>query len=590
MYSGVGLVGIQKKIIGLAIIIPLIVLSLVIAKVFTLHSSYFDLGIFDSKLYRISKYGEWQLAFAGHIHWFELPFAWFCGLFPETFLPYLLVSMQMALLFLPAIWFYKKNGVFVSFAYVLYYPVWANTFFDFHFDHLVVPLLFFFYSALMDRRIWWAVLSAMLIMFVKEPFALQTAACGVLFLCCAISPKSIWSQQLDSINHRKLIIGGVWLIGIGLGYFYFAINYLLPYFTPESWGSVLGGKAFGWLGKDIGEIIWTIFSEPHTILIDIFSTPKKIIYLAVVFGLTGFIALLRPIFLVPAIPPLAIAMLSRLPNYYDYNTHYTAGLIIPVMIAFVYGLPQAERIWGRVVAWSMIAYRYLYDSIHSLINIPKRSGGIASSIFSLYFKDKSLKPSAFYTSKNDAQANFFYKGLFCFILCGHVFFSPSPISRLFWSDKVWSYSWQAYVPTDRDSMIKTMVEKYIPADFDVSVTTQNTINSSHLAHRRTYLPFPMGIFEPYQAADSSSFSLHGFWLFLTSGDKAFVKQNFRYADYVILDLKRPYFLVDKGCEWIYGVCNDKSVAEKFLSLVHSTYSVYDKVFEQDDFIILRRRP
>jgi len=68
--------------------------------------------------------------------------------------------------------------------------------------------------------------------------------------------------------------------------------------------------------------------------------------------------------------------------------------------------------------------------------------------------------------------------------------SPSPISRLFWTDKVWSYSWQAYVPTQRDAMMKAAMERYIPADPQVSVMTQNTVNWSHLAHREVYLYFP----------------------------------------------------------------------------------------------------
>ena len=54
----------------------------------------------------------------------------------------------------------------------------------------------------------------------------------------------------------------------------------------------------------------------------------------------------------------------------------------------------------------------------------------------------------------EARGRLFYVLLFGWILFGHIMMSPSPISRLFWSDKVWSYSWRAYVPTERDAMMK----------------------------------------------------------------------------------------------------------------------------------------
>jgi hypothetical protein len=241
-----------------------------------------------------------------------------------------------------------------------------------------------------------------------------------------------------------------------------------------------------------------------------------------------------------------------LDNYYGYANHYTVGLIIPVMFAFVYGLPRAERIWERFLAW--VAQRW----------------GVALSTV-------------------DARGRFFYALLFGWILVGHVMLSPSPISRLFWSDKVWSYSWRAYVPTERDTMMRTAMEKYIPADPDVAVTTQNTVNWGHLAHRKVYLPFPFGIAEPHKVLDWSNRTLEGFGKFVRTGHQPPAITHDQYADYVVLDLKRPYFLVNRGCEWIYGECRDKVMERKFLDWVAYTRAHYDAVFERDGFMILRRR-
>ena len=543
----------EKKGIYATVGLGAALLFIPLAKAFSLHSSFFDLGIFESLLYRIANTSEWQSAFAGHAHWFALPYGWLYGLPPLSLAPYFLVSKQAILLVLPALWFYRRFGIFAAFVYVAYTPVWINAHFDFHFDHLAVPLLLGFYWALLDRRIGWAVLSATLLMLVKEPFALQTIACGLLLLWVAVHPKSIWEQPSDLVSQRSSLLGAVWLIGAGLAYFYFAMHYLLPYFTSVG-RTDLGGEAFGWLGRDMREVILTVVTSPHVIVWDIITTPSKLFYLAVVFGLIAFISFLHPVFLIPTIPLLAIAMLSHLPNYYDYNTHYMAGLIIPVMFAFVHGLPRAEKIWEKLVIRMGV-----YSRIPALIGT------------------------------GDHSRRFFYMLLFCWILVGHVILSPSPISRLFWSDKVWNYSWQAYVPTERVAMIKSMIEKYIPVDPDISLSTQNMLNYSHLVHRKVSLPFPMGISEPHKVMDRSNRTWEGLGEFVRIGYKPPAITHDRYADYVVLDLKRPYFVIDRGCNWIYGECLDKEMEKKFLNWVVYTRSIYVTVFERDGFMILRRR-
>jgi hypothetical protein len=62
-----------------------------------------------------------------------------------------------------------------------------------------------------------------------------------------------------------------------------------------------------------------------------------------------------------------------------------------------------------------------------------------------------------------------------------------------------------------------------------------------------------------------------------------------YADYVVLDLKRPWFIVDSGCDWLYGACRDEKKAAEFLNLVASALQRYDVVYSLDGFMILRRR-
>ena len=546
-------------IVGLTI--SLILLPL--AKVFSIHSSFFDLGIFESISYRIAETPDLHLSLAAsHVHALFPIYGWLYGLFPSSLAPYFLIGSQAIFLALPVYFLFRRFGLFVSFVYIAYYPVWVNAFFDFHFDHLAVPLLLVFYLALLDRRIVLAVFSATLLMLVKETFALQTLACGVFLLLATFHNKSVWHEPLDKFDKYKLLAGSLWLLIVGGGYFILATHYILPYYGFGDSGGFHGGIAFGWLGNSLTEMLSTIILSPHIIILKIISTPGKLAYLGVAFGLLAFIPLFRPAFLIPALPMLAIIMLSEAPEHYNYNSHYMAGLIIPLIMAFTLGLPQAKNVWGK------LCKKFIYPFLCTGHSITSRNSSERQDVL---FRGS------------------FYWLLGLFVLVGHMLLSPSPISRLFWSDKVWSYSWQAFVPTQRDAMIKTAIQINVPANPEVSVTTQNTVNLAHLAHRKVYLPFPFGITEPYKLIDTPNQNWSDFLRFLKTGYKAKNIRRDRYADYVALDLKRPYFLLDRGCRWIYGECLDKDMEKRFLDWVAFTQSKYDTIFENDGFMILRRQ-
>jgi len=544
-----------KSLFAIAIL-ALALLFIPLARIFSLHSFFFDLGIFENYFFRIGTFNEWQLAFFGHSHWIANAYGKLYVLLPLSVAPYFLVGTQSILLVLPVIFFYRRFGLFMAYIYILFYPLWVNIHFDFHFDHLAIPLLMGFYLNLLDRRISWAILFATALIFVKETFALQAAACGILMLCTVFRGDLIWAKPLDQMDRRWLAIGGIWLIGLGLGCFYFMLIYLLPYYAPEEWQGPLAGDAFSWLGQGLGDILLTVVTEPHAILGEIITNPGKLFYLFVVFGLLGFIPLLKPAIIIPAIPMLAIAMLSHLPNYYDHNTHYTAGLIIPVLFAFACGLPKAEQLSEK-----------LFIKIDSKLQFLN---------------------AAFLLGDCDKRKRLFYVLLLGWVLVGHIMLSPSPISRLFWSNKVWSHNWTAYIPTNRDKMIKVAIEKYVPTDSNVSVTTQNSLNYSHLAHRKVYLPFPLGIAEPQKIMDWSNRTWSGFWEFVRTGVRPQTFVNEKYADYVVLDLKRPLFLGDQGCGWIYGECRNKNMEEQFYIWVAHIQQTYILVFDLDGFMIFRR--
>lgn len=333
-------------------------------------------------------------------------------------------------------------------------------------------------------------------------------------------------------KHREaglslMVAGGFW--------FFIAINYLLPYFSMGMRGG-MDSPAYSWLGNSMGEIIWTITTKPHLILNEILSNHEKVKYLLAAFGALMFIPLLRPEILLVALPILAISLLSRSESYAGFQFHYTAGLIAPFVMAFAGGLPTAQRFWEQTP-------------------LPK---------------------------------NWFAPLLLTGILVGHIIISPSPIGRYFW--RPGNYHASAYLPTNRDTMIKEALRRYIPSDTNVTVSTQNTLNWGHLIQRKYYLPFPIGVFQPFQPPNGANRTFAGLWNFIRTGNMAPAERENIFVDYVTLDLKRAWSVSDKSCYWHHGKChNNEDVASEFLELVRQTKDQFETVFEKDEFLILKRR-
>jgi hypothetical protein len=127
-------------------------------------------------------------------------------------------------------------------------------------------------------------------------------------------------------------------------------------------------------------------------------------------------------------------------------------------------------------------------------------------------------------------------------------------------------------------MIKQAIADYIPTKPDMTVSIQNTVNWAPLVQRRHFLLFPEGVVKGQQVP----FFSKSLWA-------SEVEWRTIMADYVVLDMKRPWFLIDKGCDWLYGKCSNARMTNEYLEWVEKTKSIMQVVFERDGFIILKRK-
>ena len=715
------------------------------------HSSFFDLGIFDHLSYIFSKNIHYKPPFHVHAHIFSLLYGFLYKFLPS---PVLLITCQALAIvgagfLVSGRWTVVGGQSLVSgqwsvdsrqkpnrlqttdyrlqtnnrlqtiliILYFLYFPVWYNCLFDFHFEHLFVLFCAIFY---------WLVIGQWTVDGGQKPNRLQTTDYRlpsktlvflICVLCCLVKEVFALSAIMMGVYvivRRRWFVCGLLIVLFSCLYFIFVECYAIPYFTAGKEAPAIWHSAFGYLGSNMKEVFLTLLTHPWLLITETLSDWRKLLYIIAIFGPFLFIPFLSPLELLPALPQFFISLLSHNPNHYALSSQYTAGLIVPVFVAFIKGLPRAGRLWTVVKdldscqrfgqlsvvsgqkfgQWSMDARQKKIDYQPQTIekkegvkNGEEQAGGMAvgngvskryianfkifpqrgdvwnnfsvqacSNIYSFKYCrgfwqrirqsfftislpskrefngskdiDFNLQGDCNITTREDEKFNkrnrhitpkiklpynlsstidhplptTNYQLLTIILLVSiffHILLSPSPISRIFWFELVPQYHYTAYIPTKRDAMIKEAIKEYIPDDFNVSVSTQNSVNCAHLAHRRYYFCFPKGATEPAKVPDFSNKSLIGLWTVikdLVSGqwtkEKRLPTTDYRliYADYVVLDLKRQWFVNDRGCDlWRNGQCHNPAFSQEFLKLVEETKKRYDLIYEKDGFMILKRR-
>jgi uncharacterized membrane protein len=508
-------------------------------KYYSLHSGVADLGFFLAGLYKVNS--QWPHIFYGHVQPYMYLYGFLFQIFPENYVPFLLLGLQSLVLLVATALIWKYYGKLAGFSMMMYTPLWMNNLFDFHFDHIAVLLMAIFFISCKRNKYQISMITMLLLCFVKEIFALQAIMCGV-YLITEISKNS------DNLEKKRNIIYTLLLVGFASLWFLVSIKYLLPFFS-DSGKTALESSAFSWLGNNIYEIFISLLHQPQKILIEIITTPGKIYYLVMLFGPLLFISILNPLPLITAVPILMVSLLSRTPNYYDYAAHYSAGLIIPVIVSFSESIPKIQAL-----------FQHLYQKLN--YSCSTISG--CNNKFSYFF-------------------------IITWIVVFQIAFGVSPISRLVWSDKIWVFNYQAYISSQRDADIRDAISKLIPIDDSIIISSQNNINYSPLFLRQNYLIFPGGVTEPHAKTNWDSKSVINFLLYLKGELRADSQQNFVYADYVLIDTARPYFIFDKGCDSIFLTCSNKNIEKDFLDTVRILESQYILLYENNGFKIFKKR-
>lgn len=196
-----------RKYLDIAILVTAVIVAFVywslisLLKFYYFQATVFDLGINMQNLWSIT-HSTWTL----HKLIFQLDYQGIAFiLFPLLYGGYpVLLMFQSLIISAGAIAIYyislikgidSRSSLFISAAYLLYFPVSGMTWFDFHFQSLFVPLFLFAYLAYVKEKYWLASIIFLVSGLVRFPYA--------------IFPMIFWTLSLvldQKQNHSRRLI------------------------------------------------------------------------------------------------------------------------------------------------------------------------------------------------------------------------------------------------------------------------------------------------------------------------------------------------------------------------------------------------
>jgi uncharacterized membrane protein len=211
-------------------------------------------------------------------------------------------------------------------AYLLAPALLGLNIFDFHPVSLATPLLLYAVLALTYKRYTWFLITCILACMCKEDIPLAVAVFGILV---------IWKYKLPRLGITLIIGGLLWS--------FIAFKFIIPHFYPGIQANNYWYR-YEALGSSPGAAVANIFIHP-LLLFSNFFTMDRFFYLVNLMRSGGFLSLLAPEWLLPALPSIAVNLLSTDPLLYSGVYHYNAAIIPFIMLSSIHGARRLVLIW-----------------------------------------------------------------------------------------------------------------------------------------------------------------------------------------------------------------------------------------------------
>jgi uncharacterized membrane protein len=254
--------------------------------------------------------------------------------------PYMLVTVQAFALAsgaLPVFWLARKHlgseraAFGLSLVYLIYPALQWLALDEFHPGALACPLLLYAFWYLDEDRLVLFGVFALIACFTREEMPLIVAGMGLWY----------------AISRRKWAFG-LGVAAAGLALTAIIVTFVTPHFRHGAPLTFYGRY------KDVGgsptEAVKMIFSHPLHVFQIAFDYRGIRYLLALLLPLAG-VCLLAPLVLIPALPLLAINLLSSAFGQTSIHFHYTAGEIPILLAASVFGVAWLAGKRTKLAVW-----------------------------------------------------------------------------------------------------------------------------------------------------------------------------------------------------------------------------------------------
>jgi uncharacterized membrane protein len=394
-------------------------------------------------------------------------------------------------------------------AYLLSPALLGINIFDFHPDCLATPLLLYAVLALTYRRTFWFLLLCFLTCACKEDMPLAVAFLGLLL---------IWKYKMPRMGLLLLIGGSLWT--------FVAFKWIIPHFYTGVQSNNFWYR-YQIYGSTPAAAILNLLIHPWIFFAQIF-TLERFYYLFSLLRSTGFLALLAPEWLLPALPKLASNFLSSNQPNYSGVYHYNAAIIPFVILAAIHGIRRLALIWqgwskrtlseeerarlfgpptpdidDRIypVAWIAPGIRSLGESTwHSLLHLFKRVQPHLVRVTRPIWREVQERWQSF-SERMYPFAHTIPTYRFQSVLCAWLLFAlclnyllSLPQLNPFWAD---------HLPGVREQQIQQLIDLIPPK---ASVSASDDLNP-HVSERQYLEVFPTVCMDPPTCSRSADYIL-----------------------------------------------------------------------------------
>lgn len=344
-------------IISFVACILLIYLStLAVLRYTSLHSSVFDMGIYDKKIWRISVASLSAIPSEVSQGHFQPILIFYALVYKVIDSPVIIqVSQATAMVsgVVPLYLIAKEHlhkpllVLLISIIYLLYPPVEFNAALDFHPDHLYVPLLLWAFYFAEKGNYWKGILFAGFGAMIKEPLILGTAFFGLYLI----------------LAKKKYLIGTSTFI-IFIFMFSIVVFFVRPYInqvpTLEHTGFSFADTTSMNGGSKIDLLMDTL----------LMWKARKLLFIYFLFAPLLFLPLLGWKRLLPAVPLIVIPFMSTISRHSSIDSQYTVGIIAPAFVALIFSFKMLEERLGLKYVNAFVTLVFIMTLTFNIANGP----------------------------------------------------------------------------------------------------------------------------------------------------------------------------------------------------------------------------